>query len=99
MSERLPYEEELVQKWDELSLPDENLAWADMKRRLDDDDDDRFVPIWLRGCALWGIAIVFLIGVGWWMFQPQKWFQKKPNSYQVQRATGTKRNENIQPVS
>ena len=41
MSEKLPYEEQLDQAWDTLPLPDEVMAWKDMKRRLDEDDDDR----------------------------------------------------------
>ena len=89
MSERLPYEEKLAQQLNDLPLPDENMAWADMKRRLDDDDDDGLIPIWLRGCALWGIAIVLLIGLGWWIFQPQKWFEKKQTSQKEQPVTPT----------
>jgi hypothetical protein len=85
MSERLPYEEKLAQQWKDLPLPDENMAWADMKRRLDDDDDDGLIPIWLRGCALWGIGILLLIAIGWWIFQPQKWFEKKQSASQKEQ--------------
>ena len=38
MNERLPYEEQLSQQWNNLPLADENMAWADMKRRLEEDD-------------------------------------------------------------
>ena len=44
MSDRLPYEEQLVQQWNDLPLPDEDMAWADMKRRLEEDDDDSIIP-------------------------------------------------------
>lgn len=74
MSELLPYEQELAQKLQHLPLPDSNVAWEDMKRRLkDDDDDDDIIPFWLRGCALWGLLGIFILGLGWWFF-----YQKKP---------------------
>ncbi|HEV8286955.1 MAG TPA: hypothetical protein VGQ09_21745 [Chitinophagaceae bacterium] len=78
MNERLPYEEQLAQQqWDELSLPDEDMAWANMKRRLEEEDDDRLVPFWLRGCVLWGIVAVLLITITWWMVRPEKGFVKE----------------------
>jgi len=52
MNDRLPYEEQLASQWHDLPLPDENMAWADMKRRLEEDDDNGIIPIWLRGCSL-----------------------------------------------
>ncbi len=41
MNEHVPYEDELKKRLDDLPLPNENIAWEDMKRRLDKDDDDR----------------------------------------------------------
>ena len=82
MNERLPYEEQLAQQWNDLPLPDENMAWADMKRRLEEDDDDSFIPFWLRGCALWGLLAVLLLGLGWWIVRPEKWFVKKGSTAQ-----------------
>src|SRR5437762_6584266 len=79
MNERLPYEEQLAQQWKDLPLPDENMAWADMKRRLDEDDDDGLIPLWLRGCTFWGLIAIFLLGLGWWIIRPEKWFEKKSN--------------------
>src|SRR5689334_15930046 len=76
MNERLPYEEQISQQWDDLSLPDENLGWDDMKRRLEEDDDDGIIPIWLRGCGLWGLLSIVLLGFGWWMVRPDKWWNK-----------------------
>lgn len=72
MSDRLPYEEQLAQQWNDLPLPDENMAWADMKRRLEEDDDDGVIPFWLRGCGLWGLLLVVLVGIGWWLFRQPK---------------------------
>ena len=80
MSERLPYEEQLPHQWDALPLPDENLAWADMKRRLEEDDDRKPIAWWRRGCMLWGFLLVGLLATGWWIFRPDKWFDKKNNS-------------------
>ncbi len=80
MSDRLPYELQLPQQWEGLPLPDVNLAWADMKRRLDEDDDRRPVAWWRRGCMLWGFLLLALLGTGWWIFHPEKWFQKNNTS-------------------
>lgn len=74
MSERLPYEEQLPQHLRDFRLPDEDAAWADMKRRLDDDDNDRPIVWWRRGCALWiglGLLVALLI-TGWWYFNREK---------------------------
>jgi hypothetical protein len=35
MNKRLPYEEQMAEQLKQVSLPDENMAWADMKRRLE----------------------------------------------------------------
>jgi len=77
MSERLPYEEQLSQQWNDLPLPDENMAWADMKRRLEEDDYKPLLPFWLRGCAGWGLLGLLLLGLGWWIVRPEKWFKGK----------------------
>jgi hypothetical protein len=77
MSERLPYEEQLNQQWNELPLPDENMAWADMKRRLDDDNDGTPIVWWRRGCGLWGLLLLVLLGLGWWFVRPEQWFMDK----------------------
>lgn len=66
MNKLLPYEEELLQQLDNIQLPDENLAWEDMKRRLKKEDDDKVLqPFWLRGCALWSLLLLLLVGLGW----------------------------------
>src|SRR5580765_1283416 len=77
MNKRLPYEEQLAGQLNDVSLPDENMAWADMKRRLERDDDDRFIPFWLSGCLLWTLFGVVILTLGWWVVRPEKWFERK----------------------
>ena len=67
MSERQPYEEQLPKKWDNLALPDEDLAWEDMRLRLEEKRDDRIIPWWRRGCMLWALLLVIAGGIGWWL--------------------------------
>ena len=76
MSERLPYEEDLKGRWDELTLPNEDLAWKDMKRRLEEDDDERvLIPPYRKGCGIGALLIALLLfGVAWWIVRPEKWF-------------------------
>ena len=69
MNERKPYEDQLTRQWDDLPLPDENQAWEDMKRRLDEEDRKPLLPIWLRGCAGWLALGVLVTGLGWWLLQ------------------------------
>lgn len=84
MSERLPYEEQLKQQWDDLPLPDVNMAWEDMKRRLEEEDDDTIIPFWLRGCGLWGLLLVVLLGIGWWLFRQPKSENKDEDTQKAQ---------------
>lgn len=68
MNERLPYEANFHQQLNDILLPDENMAWEDMKRRLQEEDDDTtIVAWWRRGCMLWGILIgaLFIVGLYW----------------------------------
>lgn len=65
MSERLPYEEHLNQQWTELPLPDEDMAWEDMRRRLEEDDDRGIFWWWRPGCGIIGLLLLAL-GLGWW---------------------------------
>src|SRR6266508_1028228 len=93
MNERLPYEEQLVQQLSDLPLPDENMAWADMKGRLEKDDKDRFIPFWLRGCFLWILFGILLLSLGWWIIRPEKWFKKKKTEQETFTSTQTKERE------
>ena len=86
MSERLPYEEQLSQQWNNLPLPDEDMAWADMKHRLEEEEDEPLLPFWLRGCAGWALLGLLVAGLGWWMLRPDKWGQKKKENAELQTA-------------
>jgi hypothetical protein len=94
MSERLPYEEQLAQQLNDLPLPDENMAWADMKRRLDDDDDKGIIPIWLRGCGFWGLLAVILLAIGWWIVRPDKWWKKEQATENIKTTENEKSRTN-----
>ncbi|MBC7946965.1 MAG: hypothetical protein H7Y42_03730 [Chitinophagaceae bacterium] len=72
MSDRLPYEDKLAKQWDNLPVPDEDMAWEDMKRRLDEDDNPPIVPFWLTGCGMWGLIGLLVIALGWWIVRPDK---------------------------
>jgi hypothetical protein len=87
MNKRLPYEDYLAKQLNDLPLPDENMAWADMKRRLEKDDKDRFTPFWLRGCFLWILFGTLLLSLGWWIVRPGKWFEKKKTGSQEMTIT------------
>lgn len=90
MSDRLPYEEQLSQQLNDLPLPDENIAWEDMKRRLEKDDDNGIIPIWLRGCGLWGLLLLVLVGIGWWLLRQPKNENKKEQVI-IQQQTGLRK--------
>jgi len=90
MSDRLPYEEQLSQQWNDLPLPDEDMAWTDMRRRLEEDDDDGIIPFWLRGCGLWGLLLIALVGIGWWVFWHPKNENKKEQVIPQQQTSSKK---------
>ena len=95
MNERLPYEEQLDQAWEDLPLPNEDMAWKDMKRRLDEDDDDKIVvPPPRRGCGIGALLIGLLFFGGLWLLlRPEKWFTKNENeSAQQTRIDGKENN-------
>lgn len=77
MDQLLPYESALNQQLLDLPLPDENMAWADMKRRLDEEEKRRIIPFWFTGCAGWALLGIVLLGLGWWIVRPEKWFTNK----------------------
>ncbi len=70
MSKKLTYEET-----DRLligdQLPDEDGAWTDMKRRLDENKRRRFFPLppILKSCGLWLLTGMLLLAIGIWYWQ------------------------------
>lgn len=77
----------MAEQLSDVSLPDENMAWADMKRRLEKDDDDRVIPFWLNGCFLWTLIGVVMLGLGWWIVRPEHWFERrKTSSHQTSKT-------------
>jgi hypothetical protein len=95
MNETLPYEEQLDQAWDDLLLPNEDMAWKDMKRRLDEEDDDKIVvPPPRRGCGIGALLIGLLLLTGlWFLLRPEKWFTKKENETAQQIKSDVKENK------
>ncbi|HRG80915.1 MAG TPA: hypothetical protein PLO99_00305 [Chitinophagaceae bacterium] len=102
MSERLPYETALATKWSsgsmaaDFPLPDENLAWADMRRRLDEDEERRPIAWWRWGCLGWALLGVLAVGAGWYFLQPQKWFRRNDKTDQAITIQKTNTNNNYQ---
>ena len=84
MNENLPYEDEIKVRLDDLSLPSEDLAWEDMKQRLDKDDKDRsiFPPV-LKGCAGYGFLLLLLVIVSLVIIDPAKWFHNTGKQRQI----------------
>jgi hypothetical protein len=94
MNDRLPYEKQLAEQINDLPLPDENMAWEDMKQRLEKDDDNGIIPIWLRGCGLVGLLLLVLVGIGWWLLkQPKNEDKNEQVIIQKQRELRKKKDE------
>lgn len=60
MNELLPYEQQLAGKLAEAPLPNIDGAWDAMRKMLEEDDDDKFVPPVNKGCRGAGIAMLVL---------------------------------------
>jgi hypothetical protein len=99
MSEQLPYEELLAQKLAELPLPDENMAWEDMRRRLDEDKKRRIFPFWLNGCLGWGLIGLLVTGLGWWIFRPLQWVRSGNETREVIAADNKEKRSTADTVN
>ncbi|MEO6733718.1 MAG: hypothetical protein ABIN01_21020 [Ferruginibacter sp.] len=88
MNKLTPYEEMLARRLRELPLPDEDMAWQDMKRRLDQrDDNGTFILPFKKGCGLLALLLaVFLIGLLWFYTSHDK------NNLPVTEGLATERN-------
>lgn len=78
MNEELPYEDELVKRLRDLALPDENIAWEDMKRRLEEEDRP-VASILLKGCGGYVLLLLLLFIGSLFIVDPAKWFHNKSN--------------------
>lgn len=83
MNEIKRYDQELRNRLAQVALPDEDLAWAEMKEMLDKDDDDPvMIPFYRRfGCGLLGLAGLLLLSLGGWFYYQKT---KKENSVLTQ---------------
>ena len=61
---------ELDDLFSNLPLPDEDRAWQDMEKRLEKEEDDRFIvlPPVLQGCAGWTVLLALLLGGALWFY-------------------------------
>lgn len=84
MSERLPYEDHLKHSWQNLPLPDENMAWEDMQQRLEEEKEKRPLAWWRKGCAIWGLLLLLLAITGWFIYSG---FNENTDSKQQATAT------------
>ncbi|MDQ6842781.1 MAG: hypothetical protein M3Z92_00310 [Bacteroidota bacterium] len=74
MNKRLPYEEELARQLNDLPLPDENVSWEDMKRRLEEDNDDNvIIPPPKIGCLGYGLLLMLVVAILFFVLKPDKW--------------------------
>ena len=87
MSTRLPYEDNLSNNWKELPLPDEDQAWLDMKRRLDEDEDRPGIVWWRRGCMLWGLLLGLGVLIAWWFLDSPQWLGGKQKNNELSGQT------------
>jgi hypothetical protein len=80
MSEDLRYDDELKNQLEDLSLPGEDVAWEDMKRRLDEGDDEKpFLPRVFRGCGLYSILLLITGLLLFFIINPFHWFHHIEN--------------------
>jgi hypothetical protein len=78
MNKRLPYEEELSKQLNDLPLPDEQGSWDDMKRRLDEDNDDGIIiPPVKKGCMGYGLLLLLLAIILVLVVKPYKWLSHR----------------------
>jgi hypothetical protein len=61
MNKLLPYEEDFAVQLKNIQLPDEDMAWDDMRKRLDDDKDRKPVPVPFRFWPHLSLLLITLI--------------------------------------
>jgi hypothetical protein len=98
MNKRLPYEEELSKQLNDLPLPDEQGSWDDMKRRLDEDNDDGIIiPPVKKGCMGYGLLLLLLAIILVLVVKPYKWLshRKEKNIVSSEKVIQNKDEKNV----
>ena len=75
------------QQFNDLPMPDEETSWQEMKKMLEEDEDDIIPPpIFLKSCLGWGILLLAGLTIAWLVVRPEKWWNEttktKPSSSQ-----------------
>jgi hypothetical protein len=73
MDKNQPYNN-FDEQFNDLPLPGEEQSWQQMKKLLDDDDKNRrpVVPLFLKSCAGWGLALLIIGAATWFLLKPEK---------------------------
>jgi hypothetical protein len=99
MNKLLPYEEDVIKHLKDIPLPDENMAWADMAKRLDDDKDTR--PVASFPFHLWSVLGILTIAfVAVFVLYKNIWADKNPVA-QTKSSTPaeiTDKKQTVKPV-
>lgn len=68
MNEIIRYDKAIAEMLEHVPMPPEDIAWAEMKKLLDEDDDDPvLIPFFKRwGCWLPAVLLALLLSVGGW---------------------------------
>jgi hypothetical protein len=77
MNDKQPYEQKIEDQLNNLPLPDEDMAWEDMRRRLEKDDDKPVPFFWFYKKWILGLIGIIILVIGWWILRPEKWWNKK----------------------
>lgn len=91
MNELKRYDQALADKLEYLSMPPEDFAWAEMKKLLEEDDNDPVVVPFFRrpGCLLLGLVTALLLSIGGWFYFKRN-AVPAPVSEQVSSGNGKK---------
>jgi hypothetical protein len=70
MRKLLPYEQIIEERKDNMPLPNEDMAWHEMEKLLNEEDDDKIIapPPRLWGCVIWLLPMLLLVGLAIWYF-------------------------------
>jgi len=75
MSDKLLYDDQLKKRLEEISLPAGDTAWEDMKRRLDEDSDDKpFISPLPKGCGWYCLLLLPVLLAALFIINPVKQF-------------------------